>query len=282
MHYILEGILHGFRVGFNYARVISPSLGNLPSVTNHPQAVQQYIANEVTLGRLVGPLVSSEAVAVHCSPIGIIPKQHKPGKWRLIHDLSSPEGASINDGISPDLSSLTYVTVDQVAQDIVRLSPGTLLAKLDVKSAYRIVPVHADDRSLLGLSWEGNVYVDSALPFGLRSACKIFSAFSALADALQWVVLNELQDPRGCLYHYLDDFVCLSPPDSSVCGAVLAQLMTSCDFLGIPIAAEKLEGPATCLSFLGVEIDMMTMQVHLPPGKLERLLGLCWRPSVAG
>ena len=223
--------------------------------------MQQYIANEITLARLVGLLASGEAVAVHCSPIGIIPKQHKPGKWRLIHDLSSPEGVSINDGISPDLSSLTYVTVDHVAQDIVRLGPGMLLAKLDVKSAYRIVPVHADDRSLLGLSWGGNVYVDSALPFGLRSACKIFSA---LANALQWVVLNELQDPGGCLYHYLDDFICLGPPDSSICGAALAQLTTSCDLLGIPIAAEKLEGPATCLSFLGVEIDTMTMQLRLP------------------
>ena len=174
VHYILEGILHGFRVGFNYMQESSP----LCSETSPQWRIIFRLCSSILQIRLIGPLASGEAVAVHCSPIGIISKQHKPGKWRLIHDLSSPEGASINDGISPDLSSLIYLTVDQVAQgNIVRLGPGTLLAKLDAKSAYKIVPVHADDHSLLNLSWGGK---DSALPFGLRSACKIFSA---LADA---------------------------------------------------------------------------------------------------
>jgi len=45
------------------------------------------------------------------SLIGIIPKKHRPGKWRLIVDLSSPEGGSVNDSIniSKDTCSLSYV-----------------------------------------------------------------------------------------------------------------------------------------------------------------------------
>ena len=58
------------------------------------------------------------------------------------------------------------------------------MAKLDIESAYRIVPVHPDDRHLLGMRWRGETYVDTVLPFGLRSAPKIFNA---LADALQWI-----------------------------------------------------------------------------------------------
>ena len=46
------------------------------------------------------------------SPIGAIPKKHKPGKWRLIMDLSSPAGSSINDGISSEWSSISYVSID--------------------------------------------------------------------------------------------------------------------------------------------------------------------------
>lgn len=36
---------------------------------------------------------------VHTSRIGVIPKKHQPGKFRLIVDLSSPRGKSVNDRI---------------------------------------------------------------------------------------------------------------------------------------------------------------------------------------
>ena len=42
-----------------------------------------------------------------------------------------------------------------------------MLAKLDLKEAYRMVPVHPQDRVLLGMHWKGETYVDAALPFGL-------------------------------------------------------------------------------------------------------------------
>jgi len=72
--------------------------------------------------------------------------------------------------------------VDKVAKAAQRLGPGALLAKVDIKSAYRLVPVHPDDRPLLGVMWKGAYYIDAMLPFGLRSAPKIFTA---VADALE-------------------------------------------------------------------------------------------------
>ncbi len=36
-----------------------------------------------------------------------------------------------------------------------------LMAKIDVKSAYRIVPVHPVDRRLLAMEWEGKIFVDA-------------------------------------------------------------------------------------------------------------------------
>ena len=65
---------------------------------------------------------------------------------------------------------------------VLELGTGTLLAKLDIQNAYRIIPVHPADRRLLGMSWRGHLYVDSVLPFGLQSAPKVFTA---VADALQ-------------------------------------------------------------------------------------------------
>ena len=44
------------------------------------------------------------------------------------------------------------------------------MAKIDIKQAYRIIPVHPDDHHLLAVQWKGELYVDSDLPFALRSA----------------------------------------------------------------------------------------------------------------
>ena len=59
---------------------------------------------------------------------------------------------------------------------------STLLSKLDIKNAYRTVPVHPEDRPLLGNKWQGKLFIDTVLQFGLRSAPKIFNA---IADALE-------------------------------------------------------------------------------------------------
>ena len=91
----------------------------------------------------------------------------------------------MNDGISSNLCSLHYASVDDAVDIIKKLGRGTQLVKLDVKDAYRIVPVHPSDCHLLGIRWRDRTYVDRALPFGLRSAPKIFSA---LADLVAWVL----------------------------------------------------------------------------------------------
>lgn len=88
---------------------------------------------------------------------------------------------SVNDGICKSLCSLSYVTVVEAAQAVVGMGKGALLAKVDVKSAYQNVPIHLHNRWLMGMLWEGSLYIDTALPFGLRSAPKIFTA---VADAV--------------------------------------------------------------------------------------------------
>ena len=96
----------------------------------------------------------------------------------MILGLSHPKGASVNDGIDRTLCSLTYMKVDDVVQQVLSLGKGTLLAKVDIESAFRNIPVHPDDRHLLGMLWDNKLYIDTVLPFGLRSAPKIFNSCS--------------------------------------------------------------------------------------------------------
>ena len=89
----------------------------------------------------------------------------------MILDLASSDGYSVNDGIRKrPFHGPMCVKVDDIIDRIMSLGRGTLLAKFDVESAYRITPVHPNDGYLLGMQWQGNYFVDMALPFGLRSA----------------------------------------------------------------------------------------------------------------
>ena len=139
------------------------------------------------------------------SRFGVIPKPHQPVKWRLITDLSSPKGQSVNDGVAPSSCSVSYASIDDAVRCILSLGVGALLAKFDIASAYCTVPVHPVDRMLLGMRWRGDLLVDGALPFGLRPAPKIFTA---VAEALLWVMGR-----HGVVHamHYLDDFLILGP-----------------------------------------------------------------------
>ena len=268
--YIISGIFNGFRLGFNYSiHACKPASRNMQSAIENPTVVQAYIDMEVALGRLLGP-VHPQIVpqGTQLSPFGVIPKTSQPGKWRLILNLSSPDGGSVNEGIEPDLCSLQYFRLDEVVRYFCTMDPGALLAKMDIDAAYRKVPVHPADRLLLGMQWNGSIFVDTRLPFGLRSAPKIFSA---VADALQWVF-----EQNGVTWvgHYLDDYITIGPHGSQECGDNLHRMLAVCQRLGVPVAESKCAGPASTMVFLGFEIDTMSRIIKLPAPKLQRTLAL--------
>lgn len=229
--------------------------------------IDQYISEEIAAGKLRQITSPAEITAVHTSSIGIIPKPHQPGKFRLIVDLSSPQGHSVNDGIHPGLCSLQYASVDQAAAMVNQLGKGAFMAKLDLKSAYRMVPVHPHDQPLLGIEWQGSVYCDLALPFGLRSAPKIFTA---VADALAWAMICQ---GIGNVLHYLDDFFFCAATASAVAEA-LGIALPLCTSLGLPVAPQKVEGPSTTITFLGIQLDTVEQEIRLPRQKLIRLQGI--------
>ncbi len=95
-------------------------------------------------------------------------------------DLSAPEGFSVNDGICKQHCSLSYVSVDTAASLVVEIGRGAVLAKVDIQSAYCMLPIHPEDRWLLGMIWRGEVFVETALPFGLRSGPKFLPVLPTL------------------------------------------------------------------------------------------------------
>ena len=82
-----------------------------------PAVISEYMQREVQLRRMYRHEVKS--CKIHLSPLGAIPKKHKPGKWRLIVNLSSPARPSINDRIATEWSSVSYVSIDHLSSLVI-------------------------------------------------------------------------------------------------------------------------------------------------------------------
>ena len=174
--HILDGLEQGFRIGFNHDKsVVRQSGCNIPCP--NPEAVDKYLARIMWLSK-----EKAASARVHCSPIEIIPKRNKPGKWWLIVDLSVPDGASTNDGVDKEICNLSYTSVNYTAVRVASMGQDTQLAKMHIKQAYRMIPVHRCNRRLLEMQWRDGVFMDKTIPFGIRSTLLIFTA---VADALQ-------------------------------------------------------------------------------------------------
>jgi hypothetical protein len=132
------------------------------------------------------------------------------------------------------LCSLQYTTVDNAVKVIQQLGCGSQPVKLDLKHAYPIVPLYRNNYHLLGTKWKGSTYVDWALPFGLRSAPKIFNA---IADIIAWVLACQGIPHQ---LHYLDiNFLFVSTPNSQQGQEYREIALQTLEKLGIPVVAHK-------------------------------------------
>jgi hypothetical protein len=101
---------------------------------------------------------------------------------------------------------------------------------------------------------------DCRLPFGASKSCRIFQAITtSIARMMK-------RENFECLV-YIDDFLIIA--DNILdCQRALDYLLSLIAKLGFEVSWEKVEGPSTSLSFLGVQIDWVTRKLSLPPKKL--------------
>ncbi len=106
---------------------------------------------------VLGPLNPFTVPQVYTSPFGVRPKGSK-GKWRLPVDMSSPEGASINDEIRDGAQGLHECS------------------RREERLPQRSHP--PEDRWAMGMMWEKESCIDTALPIGLCAAPQICTAIA--------------------------------------------------------------------------------------------------------
>ncbi len=261
--YIHSGFTKGFDIDY---------VGNGPcvagrnslSVIHNPVITQTLVDKEVLAGRVAGPFANPPFGDFQVSPLSLRPKR-TPGEFRLIHDLSFPYNKqSVNANIPHDKCTVSYASVDDAINIILSLGPNCYLAKCDIKSAFRLIPVSPSNYYLLGFQLGGKYYHDRCLAMGCSSACRIFESVST---ALHWV-MREKFGLRN-LVHYIDDFL-ICEESFEKCAKSLEIFESVCQKIQIPLAPEKTEGPAQQLSFLGVHLDTVHLMASLPDDKLTK------------
>ena len=173
-------LAYGFPAG--YVASVPPTAvrQNHSSATAYAHHVVKYIQTELDHRALIGPFHSPPFTGwTRANPLMMRPKRDSQDR-RVILDLSFPQGSSVNSAIPPDsLDSaqfkLRLPTRDMLADKILQLGRGCMIYKIDLSRAYRQLRSDPLDWPLLGIQWEDNCYLDTAIPFGLRhgaSACQ--------------------------------------------------------------------------------------------------------------
>ena len=188
---LYHSLTHGFNFGIpSISQTYTPS--NNPSIYKYPEAYNEIVENEFWKGRYIGPFSQAELEALigpfQSSPLSLVDKPGKPGKYRAVHDFSHPHLSnknpipSINSAISSHDFPCTWGTFSTVCLIIYRLPPGSQASIRDISEAYRTIPAHYQQWPglVVRLREENSFAANINNNFGLTSAG---GAHGHLADA---------------------------------------------------------------------------------------------------
>ena len=209
---------------------------NYKSATNavSRDGVEQTILDEIADGNYV--ITNSKPIII-CA-LGAIPKPDST-EVPLIHDCSRPIARGLNDYI--EMQSFQFQTLDDA---IKLLGPNFFMAKIDLRHAYRSVPMHYTNFAATGLHWQFKGHdhftymYDTRLPFGAKSSPEIFHRLT------QSVRCMMARQGFHTVVVYLDDFLVVGQTKQE-CQLAFDTLLQLLQHLGFQISWSHSK---TCLS----------------------------------
>ena len=156
LEWVIEGLDKGFDLMFRNTP-LKDSVSHSRTARENADVVEDYLQEEAEAGSLAGPFLEPPIKNLHLNRINILEKPGKQGdrrnkRYRLIMDLSSPAGYSVNDGIDKEDATVSYTKFSEVIDRIVERGRGCYLFKLDLERAYRNIPVREEQGGCLAFS----------------------------------------------------------------------------------------------------------------------------------
>ncbi len=264
---LLDMLLFGWPLGSEGSILCSIQYRNHQGATQFVSDISRYIHKQSQVGRILGPFNRNPLSSVLAySPLNSVPKRDSQER-RVISDLSFPVGNSVNDLIPRDTylgspTNLRFPSVDDLV-DIIRIKgPGCALFKRDLRQAYRQIPVDPGDFNLLGFHWLGKIYIDRSLIMGQRSAA---FCCQSVSNAIVYIYKKF----GFSLVAYIDDLASAESWDkASTAFDCLGWVLQSC---GIEESVAKACSPSTRMTFLGIQIDTVTMTLEVTEERLVEI-----------
>ncbi|KAI2663638.1 ORF V: Enzymatic polyprotein [Labeo rohita] len=201
----------------------------------------------------IEPVPPAEMKSGFYSPYFIVPK--KSGGLRPILDLRA---------LNRSLLRLPFKMLT-TKRMLTCIRPQDWFAAIDLKDAYFHVSILPRHRPFLRFAFEGRAYQYKVLPFGLSLSPRVFTKVAEAA-------LSPLWQTGIRILNYLDDWLLIAHSRDLLCeqrDLVLRHL----SHLGLQVNREKSKlSPVQRISFLGVELDSVSMTARLTNERAQSVL----------
>ena len=279
--FLIDGFQHGFDLGYCGPTNRRDSSNNLPlKGVGDRFDLWNKIMKEVQLKRYAGPFSEIPFEFYMQSPIGLVPKGID--QTRLIFHLSYDfKGEKSFNYHTPDhLCKVKYRDLDFAVRYCLRIwktQPSALIwmGIADLKSAFRIVPGRPDQWPFLmmkashPISGKTFYFTDKNMPFGGSISCSLYTAFSnALAHVISHYTGTQMR-----IVNYLDDFLFIAVSESQ-CNDMVRTFIRISEFLGIPMATDKIVWASTEVKFLGIILNGRHRYLQIPNNKRDKAIVL--------
>jgi hypothetical protein len=226
--------------------------------------VSEYVADG-SVQRVTDPDV---AAGVSCINVFVT----KSG--RVVFDASrvNSRGFSLNSFIdkeifeieSPDSFCLTNACSD--------LDGWQVGLVVDVKGAYRTVPVNPLVAFMCGFRMDHQVYVSTGMLFGIKSAGFIWSQVATVVQYILYDQIGRVVGHRNVRVEKYGDDMLVLVRKLSLVPAVLPVFWHTLKEIGAPVAMQKCQlGPD--LVYIGIKVDLLLSRTEVKQDRLTNVIG---------
>ena len=249
------------------------SVKNAPSIMKCAPEFTETLKKWVEAGYAAGPF---REMPLQNMRLNSLMAEEQKDKIRPVLNMSSPKGRSFNDNVDRNkLGRTTMSSAKQVGQALRKSGKGSLMSKMDMRDAYKLIPAKPEDYRLQGFLWHGSYFVETQMIFGDSPAV---NNFDIIAKTLQMIARFMSQIPRELVQQTLDDTAGIGPPMSGWCEEFTSNYKDVCGQVNIELAADCPKGEKaftnqTVGTILGIRFNSVTMSWKLPGNKVSDILG---------
>lgn len=246
---------------------------NHKGANDYPEEINRYLHKEAVNKAIVGPFKNNPfSTGLKISPLNSVSKKDSTER-RVILDLSFPKGKAVNDFISKKeflgkQIEIIFPKVDDFVQLIKYKGRGCMLFKLDLRRAYRQIPICPSCYNLVAFTWKKHIFFDTVLSMGSRSAAY---CCQSLTNAIVFMMFKI----GISVLNYLDDLASAEKKElAEFSFRTLREILQHC---GIEESLDKACQPSTKMTFVGVLFNTETMTLEITPERLAEIKSLVFQ-----